>query len=116
MICMVFTDEAAVQAAKDQVWLNYLNEIHSIEPAKIKNDTGIPYDELTREQLLSLKVKGEKDGHLVDQEGLTSAYLSVAKAWQIELWFCKKPADESLLDGVTGYTEQPFDPGWIEPI
>jgi len=45
----------------------------------------------------------------------TLVWNNLTKAYNLELWYFQKPSQE-FMDGVSGYTEQEFDPNWQEPF
>lgn len=45
----------------------------------------------------------------------TEIWANLTKAYNQDLWYFQKPAVE-FMDGVSGYTEQEFDPNWAEPF
>ena len=45
----------------------------------------------------------------------TLKWNNLTKAYNQNLWYFQKPAEE-YMDGVSGYTEQEFDPIWVEPF
>lgn len=45
----------------------------------------------------------------------TLIWNNLTKAYNQNLWYFQKPSLE-FMDGVSGFTEQEFDPNWAEPF
>lgn len=120
---LVFQTEAEAQAALETIYSNMVESIDSPELLNVVTGQVVPKYELTPDgagqvdagnrhfpvfgKNAATGVKNTADGH-------TTAW-DVARQTPQGKWVCQKP-DDALLDGVIGYTVDPYDPAWFPTV
>lgn len=118
---LVFETLNEAESALEAIYSNMVDEINS--PDLLNVDTGavVPKDEVTPDQAVQVNAgnrhfpvfgvnaaSGEKNS----EQGYTTAW-AAARQTNVGTWVFAKPAD-ALLDGVTGYTVEPYNPAWFQ--
>ena len=118
---LAFTNKTDADNAQGKIWCNFLLSSASNTEKLIGDGAGNDYylsdiEGMTDSELCLLDLYGKKQSAIQDTSGLT-------KRWAIPMqcyndpsqWVFIKP-DNSLMTGVTGYTEVPEDPNWWPPV
>jgi hypothetical protein len=117
---LVFTTEAAAQTALEAIYANMVESVNSPDLLNVATGEVVPKDDLTPDEAVQIDAEdrqfpvfgvnaatGVKDA----QQGYTTAW-AVSQETVQGKWVFAKP-DDALLDGVTGYTIEPYDPAWF---
>jgi hypothetical protein len=117
---LVFQTQQSAKTALDAIYSNMVDAVDS--PDLLNVDTGqvVPKDDLTPDETIQVNAgdrhfpvfgvnaaTGVKDA----EQGYTTAWATAQKTTQNK-WVFAKPED-ALLNGVTGYTVEPYDPDWF---
>ena len=117
---LVFNTETEAQTALEAIYANMVESVNSPDLLNVATGEVIPKDDLTPDEAVQIDAEdrrfpvfgvnaatGVKDA----QQGYTTAWASAQETVQGK-WVFAKP-DDALLDGVTGYTIEPYDPTWF---
>jgi hypothetical protein len=117
---LIFQTEADAQTALETIYANMVKSINSPDLMDVATGEVVPKDDLTPDEAVQVDAEqrhfpifgmnaatGVKDS----QQGYTTAW-SVAQETVKGAWVFQKP-DDALLDDVTGYTVEPYDPAWF---
>lgn len=117
---LVFETEAAAVTALDAIYSNMVESIDSPDLLDVETGQVVPKDDLSPDQMVQVDAgdrhfpifgvnasTGIKDA----EQGYTTAW-AVAQQTVQGKWVFLKP-DDALLDGVIGYTVEPYDPAWF---
>jgi hypothetical protein len=117
---LVFTTETAAQTALDVIYANMVEAINSPDLLDVSTGQVVPKDDLTADEAVQVgadnrhfpifgtnAATGVKD----TAQGYTTAW-AVAQETAQGAWVFAKP-DDALMDGVAGYTVEPYDPDWF---
>ncbi len=117
---LVFTTEAAAQTALDAIYSNMVEAINSPDLLDVSTGQVVPKDDLTADEAVQV---GADDRHFPifgtnaatgikdTAQGYTTAW-AVAQETVQGTWVFPKP-DDALMDGVTGYVVEPYNPDWF---
>jgi hypothetical protein len=120
---LVFDTEAAAQTALDAIYANMVAAIPSPDLLDVTTDQEIPQVELDDNERAEYAADNRRfpifgvnaATQVKDtEEGYTTAWAEIAQTVQGK-WVFPKP-DDAMLDGVTGYTVEPYDPGWFPKV
>jgi hypothetical protein len=117
---LVFNTETEAQAALEAIYANMVESVNSPDLLNVATGEVIPKDDLTPDEAVQIDAEdrrfpvfgvnaatGVKDA----QQGYTTAWASAQETVQGK-WVFAKP-DDALMDGVTEYTVEPYDPAWF---
>ena len=117
---LVFDAEADAVTALESIYANMVKEIDSPDLLDVATGQVVPKDDISPDQAVQINAgdrhfpvfgvnaaTGAKD----EDQGYTTAW-AVAQETLEGKWVFPKPNDE-LLDGVVGYTVEPYDPAWF---
>lgn len=116
----MFATQAEAETAAEAIYSNMVESIDS--PDLLNVDTGevVPKDDLSPDEAVQVSagdrhypVFGINAASLRkdDKQGYTTAW-AVARETLQGQWVFPKPQD-SWMTGLTGYTIEPYDPGWF---
>lgn len=120
---LVFDTEAAAQTALNAIYANMVAAIPSPDLLDVTTDQEIPQVELDDNERAEyaadnrrFPIFGVNAATQVKntKEGYTTAWAEIAQTVQGK-WVFPKP-DDAMLDGVTGYTVEPYDPDWFPVV
>lgn len=98
-----------------QVWIKILRDkVNAEHPARLG---AIFYDDLSGiidDTVALLRYCGSLEGATVTDNGTTTAFSEVMKAYDLSIWYMFKPAD-IYLEGLAGYTVETVPLAWIPP-
>jgi hypothetical protein len=117
---LIFQTEADAQTALETIYANMVKSINSPDLMDVETGEVVPKDDLTPDE--AVRVDAEQrhfpifgvnaaTGVKNTQQGYTIAW-AMAKETAQGAWVFQKP-DDALLDDVTGYTVEPYDPAWF---
>ena len=117
---LVFATEAEVKTALETIYANMVGAINSPDLVNVITSEVIDKDDLTPYEATEIDADqrhfpvfgvnaatGVKD----HDDGYTTAW-AVAQQTAQGQWVFPKP-DDALLDGVIGFTVEPYDPSWF---
>lgn len=117
---LVFETEADAVTALESIYANMVKAIDSPDLLDVATDTVVPKDDLSPEEVVQINAGDrhypvfgvnaatkQKDA----EQGYTTAW-AVAQQTMQGKWVFPKP-DDALLDGVVGYTVEPYDSDWF---
>lgn len=110
------TEQKAIDAER-QIWINYVKSQFNINK-NIIGTGNVEYDSLdglTDNEISNLVVYGIIKNEISKNEGVTTSYVLIKKAYQSEKWYFEKPLEE-LMIGVVDYTEEEYSIEWQEPF
>lgn len=117
---LVFSTQAEADTAAEAIYSNMVDAIDS--PDLLNVDTGevVPKDDLSPDEAVQVSAgdrhypvfginaaSRQKD----DKQGYTTAWAVARETLQGQFVFAKP--DDALLNGVTGYTVEPYNPAWF---
>lgn len=117
---LVFDTEAAAVAALEAIYSNMVESIDSSDLLDIATGQVVPKDGLSPDEAVQVNagdrhfpVFGVNAATRVKDidSGYTTAW-AVAQQTLQGKWVFPKP-DNAMLDGVIGYTVEPYDPAWF---
>lgn len=117
---LVFTTQAAAQNALETIYANMVESVNSPDLLNVATGEVVPKDDLTPDEAVQIDAEdryfpvfGVNAEYLVkdSQQGYTTAWAVAQETLQTN-WVFPKP-DDALLDGVTGYTIEPYNPAWF---
>lgn len=117
---LVFTTQAAAQNALETIYANMVESVNSPDLLNVATGEVVPKDDLTPDEAVQIDAEdryfpvfGVNAESLVkdSQQGYTTAWAVAQETLQTN-WVFPKP-DDALLDGVTGYTIEPYNPAWF---
>jgi hypothetical protein len=117
---LIFQTEADARTALETIYANMVKSINSPDLMDVETGEVVPKDDLTPDE--AVRVDAEQrhfpifgvnaaTGVKNTQQGYTIAW-AMAKETAQGAWVFQKP-DDALLDDVTGYTVEPYDPAWF---
>lgn len=116
----VFQTEAEATTALEAIYANMVEAVDSPDLLDVATGQVVPKDELTPDEAVQVNVgnrhfpvfgKNAATGVKDITAGHTTAW-AVARQTLQGKWVFQKP-DDALLDGVFGYTVEPYDPSWF---
>lgn len=120
---LVFQTEAEAKTALEAIYSNMVKSIDSPDLLDVATGQVVPKDELTPDEAVQVDAgnrhfpvfgKNAATGVKDTTAGHTTAWDVARQTPQGKLVF-QKP-DDALLDGVIGYTVEPFDPAWFPTV
>lgn len=125
MDCMIFNTEAAMVAARERIFANLVAAVETSDDTltDVTTWTAHPKALLTVEDLQDFDatnrrfpIFGRNAATLqrVHDVGWTTAWDNGAQRATDGKWVLQHPGIQ-WLDGVTGFTVEPFDPAWFPP-
>lgn len=120
---LVFDTEQAAQTALEVIYSNMVESIDSPDLLDVATGQVVPKDELTPDEVVQVDAgnrhfpvfgKNAASGMKDTTAGHTTAW-DVARQTLQGKWVFQKP-DDALLDGVFGYTVDPYDPSWFPAV
>ena len=117
---LVFQTEDAANAALEAIYANMVAAIGSPDLLDVTTGQEVPSNEITPEEAAQYEADNRRfpvfgtnaaSGIKDSQTGYTTAW-AVAQETLQSKWVFQKP-DDTLLDGVTSYTIEPYDPNWF---
>lgn len=120
---LVFDTEAAAQTALEAIYSNMVEAIESHDLLDVTTGQVVPKNDLSPDQAVQVNsgnrhfpIFGVNAATQVKdtEEGYTTAW-AVAQETLQGKWVFQKP-DDALMDGVTGYTVEPYDPAWFPVV
>lgn len=119
---LVFETETEAQASLETIYANMVKAINSPDLLNIATGEVVDKNNLTTEEAVNVDdnnrnfpifgVNAASQAKNVDS-GYTTAW-AAAQETATNLWVFPKP-DDSLLDGVSGYTVAPYNLDWFPP-
>jgi hypothetical protein len=118
---LVFQTETAAQTALETIYANMVEAINSPDLLNVATGEVVPKDDLTPDEAVQVDseqrhfpIFGVNAGTKAKDpaQGYTTAWAEARETLQ-GTWVFQNP-DDALLNGVTGYTVEPYDPGWFE--
>jgi len=118
---LVFTTEVSAKAALEVIYANMVAAINSPDLLDVATGQVVPKDDLTPDEAVQV---GADDRHFPifgvnaatgikdTAQGFTTAW-ATAQETILETWVFQKP-DDALMDGVSDYTVEPYDPAWFQ--
>lgn len=120
---LVFATAAEAKTALEAIYSNMVKAIDSFDLLDIATGAVVEKDELTPDQAVQVNA-GNRHFPVFGvnaatkakntESGYTTAW-AVAQKTAGGSWVFQKP-DDSLMDGVAGYTVEPFDPAWFPDL
>ena len=120
---LVFNTQAAANAALETIYANMVEAINSPDLLNVDTQEVVVKDDLTPTEMVQtgadnrhypiFGVKADT-GVKNSADGYTTAWAVAQQTLQGQ-WVFPKP-DDTLLDGVIGYTVEPFDPAWFPTV
>jgi hypothetical protein len=120
---LVFTTKTAAQTALDVIYANMVEAINSPDLLDVSTGQVVLKDDLTPDEAVQTNADqrnfpifganaatGIKD----TAQGYTTAW-AVAQETVQGTWVFAKP-DDALMDGVVGYTVEPYDSNWFPAV
>lgn len=117
---LVFETEESAKAALEAIYSNMVEAVDSPDLLDVATGQVVPKDDLSPDEAVQVNAgdrhfpvfgvnaaTGAKDA----QQGYTTAW-AVAQQTLQGKWVFPKP-DNAMLDGVIGYTVEPYDPAWF---
>lgn len=120
---LVFETELKAQAALETIYVNMVGAINSPDVVNVTTGEVVDKDELTPEEAIKIDSTqrhfpifgiNAATGLKNHDSGYTTAW-DVAQETLQGKWVFQKP-DDALLDGVFGYTVEPYDPAWFPAV
>ncbi len=120
---LVFQTQQAAQAALEVIYANMVAAINSPDLMNVATGEVVDKDDLTPDEAVQVNADQRQfpvfgvnasTGMKDTQQGYTTAW-AVAQQTAQGQWVFPKP-DDTLLDGVIGYTVEPFDPAWFPTV
>lgn len=120
---LVFETQSKAQTALEAIYSNMVEAIDSPDLLDVATGQVVPKDELTPDEAVQVNSgnrhfpifgKNAATGVKNTTEGHTTAW-DVAQETLQGKWVFQKP-DDALLDGVFGYTVEPYDPAWFPAV
>jgi len=120
---LVFQTQQAAQSALEVIYANMVESVDSPDLLDVATGQVVPKDELTPDEAVQVNAgnrhfpvfgKNAATGVKNTTAGHTTAW-AVAQQTLQGKWVFPKP-DDALLDGVIGYTVEPFDPAWFPTV
>lgn len=117
---LVFATEAEAKTALEAIYSNMVEAVDSPDLLDVATGQVVPKDELTPDEAVQVD-SGNRHFPVFGKNAATGAKDTAAghtTAWDVERqtlqgkWVFQKP-DDSLMNGVIGYTVEPFDPAWF---
>lgn len=117
---LVFESEQEAQTALEAIYSNMVEEIDSPELLDVATGQVVPKDDLSPDQAVQVNAgnrhfpvfgKNAQTGAKDIQAGYTTAWAEAQQTAQGK-WVFEKPKDD-LMDGVVGYTVEPYNPAWF---
>ncbi len=117
---LVFTTKTAAQTALEAIYANMVEAINAPDLLDVSTGQVVPKDDLTADEAVQV---GADDRHFPifgvnaatgvkdTAQGYTTAWAEAQKTVQGK-WVFPKP-DAALMDGVTGYVVEPYNPDWF---
>ena len=116
----MFQTEDAANAALEAIYANMVAAIGVPDLLDVTTGQEVPSNEITPEEAAQYEADNRRfpvfgtnaaSGIKDSQTGYTTAW-AVAQETLQSKWVFQKP-DDALLDGVTSYTIEPYDPNWF---
>lgn len=117
---LVFQTQQSAQSALEAIYANMVEAINSPDLLNVNTGQVVDKEDLTSDEAVQVNsgqryfpvfgvnaASGLKD----EQQGYTTAWAEARETLQGE-WVFPKP-DDTLLNGVIGYTVEPYDPAWF---
>lgn len=120
---LVFQTEAAAKTALEAIYSNMVEAVDSPDLLDVATGQVVPKDELTPDEAVQVN-SGNRHFPVFGRNALTGVKDTIngrTTAWDVARqtlqgkWVCQKP-DDALLDGVIGYTVEPYDPAWFPAV
>lgn len=117
---LVFQTEQEAVTALEAIYSNMVESVDSPDLLDVATGEVVPKDDLSPDQAVQVNSgnrhfpifgKNAKTGAKNAQDGYTTAW-AVAQQTVQNTWVFQKPAD-NLMNGVIGYTVEPYDPAWF---
>lgn len=120
---LVFSTEAGAKAALEAIYSNMVESIDSPDLLDVATGQVVPKDELTPDEAVQVNA-GDRHFPIFGKNaatGMKSQTEGRTTAWDVERqtlqgkWVFQKP-DDAMLNGVHGYTVEPFDSAWFPKV
>jgi hypothetical protein len=120
---LVFQTEAEAKTALEAIYSNMVESIDSPDLLDVATGQVVPKDDIHPDQAVQVNAGNRHfpifgvnaaTGAKQTADGYTTAW-DVARQTVQGQWVFQKP-DDALLDGVIGYTVEPFDPAWFPTV
>lgn len=117
---LVFQTEEAAKSAAEAIYANMVAAIPAPALLDVTTDQVIPQADLDDAERAEYAADNRRfpvfgrnaaTGRTNDTDGYTIAW-AIPQQTTGGAWVFQKP-DDAMLDGVTGYTVEPFDPAWF---
>lgn len=117
---LVFESEQEAQTALEAIYSNMVEGIDSPDLLDVATGQVVPKDDLSPDQAVQVNAgnrhfpifgKNAQTGAKDTQAGFTTAWAEVQQTVQGK-WVFRKPKDD-LMDGVMGYTIEPYNENWF---
>jgi hypothetical protein len=118
---LVFDTEQAANTAAEKIYANMVGDISSEDLIDVTTGNIIDKDAITPEEAVQYTYKNRRFPvfGVNAATGVTNTESGYTTAWAIPQvtgqgkWVFQKPSDD-ILDGVTGYVVEPFNPEWFK--
>jgi len=117
---LVFNTQQDADLAAEVIYSNMVEAINSPSLLNVNTWQVVDKDDLTPDEAVQINANqryfpvfgvNAASGLKDERQGYTTAWAKVRETLQGE-WVFPKP-DDSLLNGVGGYTVKPYDPAWF---
>lgn len=117
---LVFQTETEAKTALEAIYSNMVEAVDSPDLLDVTTGQVVPKDELTPDEAVQVN-SGNRHFPIFGKNAATGVKDTIAghtTAWDVARqtlqgkWVFQKP-DDALLDGVFGYTVEPYDPSWF---
>jgi hypothetical protein len=112
---LTFNIEQKAIDAKKQIWINYVKAKFQQNQSLVGTGTEeySSLDGLNNNELNDLKVYGiNPENKVYKNQGITTEYVLIGKAKDMDKWFFRKP-DADLLADVVDYSEEVINMSWF---
>lgn len=120
---LVFQSEAEAKTALEAIYSNMVDAVDSPDLLDVTTGQVVPKDKLTPDEAVQVN-SGNRHFPVFGKNAATSAKDVInghTTAWDVERqtlqgkWVCQKP-DDALMNGVIGFTVEPYDPSWFPAV
>jgi len=120
---LIFETQVAAETAIETIYANMVEAINSPDLLNVDTQEVVVKDDLTPDEMVQTGADNRHypifgvnadTGVKNSVDGYTTAW-AVAQQTAQGQWVFPKP-DDTLLDGVIGYTVEPFDPAWFPTV
>jgi hypothetical protein len=117
---LVFQTQQAAQSALEVIYANMVAAISSPDLLNVATGQVVDKDDLTPDEAVQVNADQRQfpvfgvnaaTGIKDTAQGFTTAW-ATAQETILETWVFQKP-DDALMDGVSDYTVEPYDPAWF---